>query len=115
MQRSAGVAQLSPAYAVTKGPKYHWFGYYDKCPWSAGGRYMLSMQVDFMDRPPTAEDAIRVGMVDLEAGDRQFHVLEETRAWCWQQGTMLQWLGTDPNRLVIYNSVEDGQYVSIIR
>ena len=31
-----------PARAVTKGPKHHWFGYYDKSPWSADGRYLLS-------------------------------------------------------------------------
>ncbi len=103
------------ARAVTKGPSYHWFGYYDKCPWSADGTKMLAMEVDFMDRPPTGEDAIRVGLVDLEAGDREFHAFDETRAWCWQQGTMLQWLGSDPDRLVIYNSIEDDRYVSIIR
>ena len=115
MQRSAAEEQLSPARAVTRGPKYHWFGYYDKCPWSADGKYMLAMEVDFMDRIPTGEDSIRGGLGDLEAGDGEFHPLDETRAWCWQQGTMLQWLGTDPNRLIIYNSIEDGQYVSIIR
>lgn len=101
--------------AVTRGPKFHWFGYYDKCPWSADGRLMLAMEVDFMDRPATAEDSIRVGVIDLETGDGQFHALDETRAWCWQQGAMLQWLATDPNRLIIYNSIEDGRYVSIIR
>lgn len=104
-----------PVQAVTHGPRYHWFGYYDKCPWSANGKLMLAMEVDFMDRPPTGEDSIRIGVIDLEAGAGEFHVLDETRAWCWQQGTMLQWLGTDPNRLIIYNSIEDDQYVSIIR
>ncbi len=102
------------ARAVTSDPGYHWFGYYDKCPWSADGRLMLAMEVDFMDRIPTGEDGIRVGLVDLESGT-EFHALDETRAWCWQQGTMLQWLGTDPNRLIIYNSIEDGRYVSVIR
>lgn len=112
LQCSDGIA---PARAVTTGPGYHWFGYYDKCPWSADGRLMLAMEVDFMDRPPTGADSIRVGIVDVEAGDREFHALDETRAWCWQQGTMLQWLGSDPSRKIIYNSVEDGRYVSIIR
>ncbi len=115
MQRFSAEEQLSPAVAVTRGLKFHWFGYYDKCPWSADGRYMLAMEVDFMDRPPTGSDSIRVGMVDLQAGDREFIPLDETHAWCWQQGTMLQWLATDPNRLVIYNSVQDGEYCSIIR
>ena len=54
------------ARAVTRGPKFHWFGYYDKCPWSADGRLMLAMEVDFMDRSATAEDSIRVGVIDLE-------------------------------------------------
>ncbi len=115
MQRTYAGDDDVRARAVTRGPKHHWFGYYDKCPWSADGRYMLAMEVDFMDRPARGDDAIRVGLVDLEDGDGRFHALDETRAWCWQQGTMLQWLGTDPNRLIIYNSVEDGEYVSIIR
>ena len=115
MQRTYAGDDSGRACAVTRGPKHHWFGYYDKCPWSADGRYMLAMEADFMDRPGRPDDSIRVGLVDLEEGDGEFHALDETHAWCWQQGTMLQWLGTDPNRLIIYNSVEDGRYVSIIR
>ena len=29
------------AKAVTKGPKHHFFGYYDKTPWDKTGRYLL--------------------------------------------------------------------------
>ncbi len=110
---SDAYSAFPPARAVTAGPLYHWFGYYDKSPWSGDQKYMLAMEVDFMDRPPTADDTIKVGIVELEAGT-EFHALGETRAWCWQQGTMLQWLGSDPERKCIYNSVEDGQYVSVI-
>ncbi len=102
-----------PARAVTAGPSFHWFGYYDKFPWNASQKLLLSNEIDFMDRILQAGDTINVGFVDLEAGP-EFHPLAETPAWCWQQGTMLQWLGTDPERKCIYNSVEDGQYVSVI-
>jgi hypothetical protein len=103
-----------PARAVTRGPKHHWFGYYDKCPWDKTGRYLLAMESDFCDRQPNAKDAIGVGMVDLKDSDRYFP-LDTTRAWSWQQGTMLQWLGTAPDREVIYNSIVDGQPAAIIR
>lgn len=103
-----------PARAVTKGPKHHWFGYYDKCPWDKTGRYLLAMESEFCDRQPTAKDAITVGMVDLKDNDR-FVPLDVTRAWSWQQGTMLQWLGTAPDREVIYNSIADGRPAAMIR
>lgn len=103
-----------PARAVTKGPKHHWFGYYDKCPWDKTGRYLLAMESEFCDRQPTAKDAITVGMVDLKDNDK-FIPLDTTRAWSWQQGTMLQWLGSAPDREVIYNSIVDGKPAAIVR
>jgi hypothetical protein len=51
---------------------------------------VLGMEVDFEHRSPKPDDVIRVGMVDLEDGDRWIE-LGQTRAWCWQQGCMLQW------------------------
>jgi hypothetical protein len=96
------VEQLCPVSRVTEGPGYHFFGYYDKSPWDATGRYLLAMRVPFMDRPPTAEDVATVGLVDLEEGGR-WRGLAETRAWNWQQGAMLQWLPSAPDREVVFN------------
>jgi hypothetical protein len=39
-----------PIRAITKGPKFHWFGYYDKFQFDTTGRYVLSMAVDFEGR-----------------------------------------------------------------
>ncbi len=61
---------LPPVRAITRGPKYHWFGYYDKLQFDPSGRFVLGMEVDFEHRSPHAEDTIRVGMVDLNDGDR---------------------------------------------
>ena len=94
---------------ITSGPKHHWFGYYDKLQFDPSGRYVLGMEVDFEHRSPTAEDVIRVGMIDLADGDRWIE-LGETRAWCWQQGCMLQWIpGSD--REIIWNDREGGRFV----
>jgi hypothetical protein len=102
------------AVPLTAGPKFHWFGYYDKFPWDSTGRFVLSLEVDFMDRPPVPGDIATVGMVDLQDGNR-FIPLAQTAAWNWQQGTHLQWLPTAPDREIIYNSLEGDRYVSVIQ
>ena len=97
---------------ITKGPKFHWFGYYDKLEFDATGRCVLGMEVDFENRPPTNDDVVKVGMVDLEDGDRWIE-LGETRAWCWQQGCMLQWRPARDDE-VIWNDIDmdGGRFVS---
>jgi hypothetical protein len=100
-----------PARAVTKGPKHHWFGYYDKTPWDATGRYLLAMEADFSDRQPRPGEAIRVGLVDLKGGE--FAPFAETTAWGWQQGTMLQW--SAPDQEVVYNTATDGRPGAVVR
>ena len=102
------------AKAVTSGPNHHFFGYYDKCPWDATGRYLLALETAFVDRPPTPDDRATIGMVDLTEENRMIPLVE-TQAWNWQQGTMLRWMPTAPDREIIYNSVEDGSHVSIVR
>ncbi len=95
---------------VTRGPKYHWFGYYDKLQFDPTGRYVLGMEVDFEHRSPRPDDVIRVGMVDLADNDR-WTELGSSRAWNWQQGCMLQWLPKSSSE-VIWNDRESGQFVS---
>jgi len=107
-----GQGASAPVRAITKGPKHHWFGYYDKWQFDSTDRYVLGMQVDFEHRSPKPEDAIRLGMIDLEDNDRWTDI-GESRAWCWQQGCMLQWLPGSKDE-VIWNDREDGQYVSRI-
>ena len=87
---AAEMEKLPPVRQITRGPKFHWFGYYDKLEFDPTCRYVLSMQVDFEHRSPKPDDMIRIGMIDLQDGDRWIE-LGESRAWCWQQGCMLQW------------------------
>lgn len=79
-----------PVRAITAGPACHWFSYYDKLQFDVTGRFVLGMAVDFENRKPTAEDTIRIGMIDLEEGDRWIE-LGTSSSWGWQQGCMLQW------------------------
>ena len=69
---SAAIQSLEdpPSRVITRGPKHHWFGYYDKLQFDPTSRYVLGMQVSFEHRSPTADDVISIGMVDLPDGDR---------------------------------------------
>lgn len=101
--------ESAPIEALTSGPDFHWFGYYDKFQFDPSDRYVLSMEVDFEHRSPTENDAIRVGMIDLEDGNRWIE-LGESRAWCWQQGCMLQWRPGSETE-VLWNDREGDRFV----
>jgi len=99
--------------AVTRGPKHHFFGYYDKSPWDSTGRYMLALEVEFMDRAPTPNDAATIGLIDLKE-NCLFRPVAKTYAWNWQQGCMLQWMPSTFRRRIIYNDRRDGRFISVI-
>ena len=115
LTRAAGndsAEKLPPVRPITKGPRFHWFGYYDKFQFSLDNRFVLGNEVEFEGRSPTASDAIRVGMVDLHENDRWLE-LGSTHAWNWQQGCMLQWLPNSQTE-VIWNDREGERFVARI-
>jgi hypothetical protein len=99
--------KLPSVRRITNGPKFHWFGYYDKWQFDPTGRYALGMEVGFEGRSPRPDDAIRVGMVDLKDGDR-WTDLGESRAWNWQQGCMLQFVPGSKTDIIWNDRVKDG-------
>ena len=101
--------ELPPIRQITHGPKFHWFGYYDKLEFDPTSRYVLANEVDFEGRSPKADDVIRIGMVDLADHDRWIK-LGETRAWSWQQGCMLQWRPGSKSEIV-WNDREGDHHV----
>ena len=99
-----------PVRTITRGPRHHWFGYYDKWEFDPTGRYVLSNAVDFEHRTPRADDEIEVGMVDTQRDDAWVK-LGTSRAWGWQQGCMLQWLPGSKEE-VIWNDRQGERHVS---
>lgn len=94
---------------ITSGPQHHWFGYYDKLQFDPSNRYVLGMEVDFEHRSPQPDDQITIGMIDLHDGDRWIE-LGNTKAWCWQQGCMLQWIPGSSSE-IIWNARQDDRFV----
>jgi len=74
------------------------FGYYDKYATDKNDRIHLFHQVDFFTRPPVEKDKAKIGICEIETG--KVEIVDETYAWNFQQGSMLQFL--DDERIV-YN------------
>jgi hypothetical protein len=107
--RAEELESFPPVRRITHGPRHHWFGYYDKLQFDPTGRYVLGMEVPFEHRSPTADDVIKIGMVDLQDGDRWIELGQST-AWCWQQGCMLQWLPGSKTK-VLWNDRAGDRFV----
>lgn len=106
------MSRYPPIRQITHGPKFHWFGYYDKLQVDPTNRFALGMEVDFEHRSPTAKDTISLGIIDLK-NNNDWTEISSTKSWCWQQGCMLQWIPNSEIE-VIWNTREDDSFVSNI-
>ena len=78
---------------VTSGPRHHFFGYIghvQNIPWNGNGRYIVGLRTAFQDRMPSPADAADVILIDAERNNA-VTVIDQTRAWNFQQGTMFYW------------------------
>lgn len=99
-------------------PKHeYFFGYYDKSPEDATGRYVLCLkaQETWSNVAPASPAQILMIDTSLPAEDQnRVRVLATTHTWNVQQGCMMQWLGPDFDREIIYNDFRDGKYCSVV-
>ena len=105
---TAAVIAGEPTVAVTQithGPQHHYFGYIGQSrtvPWNANGRYILALQVPFQDRLPGKNDPAEVCLLD--ARDHfKVRVVDESRGWNPQQGTMFYWNPDHPETQFFFN------------
>ncbi len=109
---SPGFPKVKAVRQVTQGPKHHFFGYYGIPPWDATGRYLACFESDFSDRLVQPGDVATIGLVDLTTD--KFKQVTTTRAWNFQQSSLLHWLGTAPDRKVIYNDLVEDTFTAVI-
>ncbi len=90
----------------------YFFGYYDKSPWDATGRYMLCMRAKDTWSEPDPLGEAEIFVLDTETGTHR--KVATTRTWNVQQGCMAQWLGPEFKSRILYNDLRDGKYCSVI-
>jgi len=89
----------------------YFFGYYDKSPLNKSNTKLLAHRVSFDGRDVRDGDVADVGYFDLST--KNFHKVDETLAWNWQQGSQLQWMPPAFEDEIIYNSIRNEKFVSI--
>src|SRR5690349_11794484 len=103
---ASGRAELSlEMQQLTSGPKHHFFGYIghvQNVPWNQSGHYLVALQTEFQDRLPRANDAAEIVLLDTHR-NYAVRVLDRTRAWNPQQGTMLYWNPDAPETQFFFN------------
>lgn len=91
----------------------YFFGYYDKSPWDASGRYMLCLKAKDTWSDVSPKEPAEIILIDTQNGNKT-EVIAKTHAWNVQQSCMLQWLGPDCESRVLYNDYHEGKYCSVI-
>ncbi|MEE8571921.1 MAG: hypothetical protein V3T20_01545 [Gemmatimonadota bacterium] len=103
-----GPVKSESAYPIEAREGY-FFGFHDKCPWSADGTMLLAHRYPFDLRRPGPEDRVEVGF--FAAPDfREFVPVGETCAWNWHQGAMLQWVGGSSD--ILYNDCATERHIA---
>ena len=95
----------------------HFFsGYFNTNVINAFEDKILALRVSFIDRLPGASDFAEIGYFNFGKLKSEFIVLGTTKAFNWQQGAMLQFLGPDYNQKIIYNDYDEKKekYISVI-
>lgn len=103
---------------ITSGDKHHIFGYIGQCrtiPWNASGRYILGLELDFINRMPNPEDAATVFILDTQNNNRIIR-LDKTHGWNPQQGTMFYWNPNNAEHQFFFNDrdVKTGQVYTVL-
>lgn len=101
-----------PCRRITPQGRHCFYGYYDNPAFSFDGTRHLCHIVPFYDRLPTKEDVAQLAVIDIATGGLE--AFADTRAWNFQQGSMLQW-HPDRDGVVLYNDWREGGYVCVER
>lgn len=104
LEKSYYAKRISPASGD------YFFGYYDLQPFC--GNLHLTHKLQFADRLHKRGDTVEIGLLNTDTA--KYEKLDETGAWNFQQGAMLQWNPANPSSEIIYNSLLDDDYGATI-
>ena len=103
---------------ITPSDEYeYFFGYYDKSPWNINENYIICLRAKNTWKNVAPTECAEIILIDTTkdmSDESRIRILGTTHAWNVQQGCMLQWLGPDFSKRVIYNDFRDNKFCSII-
>jgi hypothetical protein len=112
MSEKAYCSPVTKRYGISAAHTF--FGYYDITPFSGDNTRILAMVTSSSDHEASARRDIHLGYFLLHDAKR-FFAVGQTPTWCWQMGCRLQWYPEDPDRLILYNTMKNGSYCSVVQ
>lgn len=99
-------AQAVPIKRLSSEFENIFFGYYDLAAYNEEKGIHLGHRVDFIDRLPGPQDEAEIVIIDKEGKHK---VIDKTKAWNFQQGSLLQFRGSKDDEIIynIYDEEED--------
>jgi len=88
------------------------FGYYNISPWDVQNRYVVFLRCVNAHKSVAPSEPAEITLLDMLTN--KYIIVGRTHAWNVQQGCMLQWMGPDFDKQIIYNDFRDGRYCSVI-
>lgn len=90
------------------------FGFHDKSPWSSDGTVLLGHTFEGEGVGDRWKEGEPVGISIFTGPNWTERIpVAQTRAWNWQQGAQLQWVGS--GRRIVYNDFRNGACVGVVR
>jgi len=80
---------LVPVTKVTPDDGYYIHTFYDECPWSPDGNYLLVTRLPYQKKKPQWGDTAEVCLIDLDK--QTIRTIYKTKAWSFQMGANAQW------------------------
>lgn len=108
LKSEGNIVRLSPDDSAE-----YFFGYYDKSPWDATGRYVLCLKAKDTWTDVAPRDVAEILLIDTQNSNNAKKIAE-THSWNVQQGCMMQWLGPNYDKEIIYNDFREGKFCSVI-
>ena len=101
---------LVPVTKVSPEDGFYIHTFYDECPWSPDGRYLLVTKLPYQQKKPRWGDTAEVCVINLEK--QTIRKVYETKAWSFQFGANAQWSDAS-SRYVYTNDLINNQPVCV--
>ncbi len=89
------------------------FGYYDKLPESRCGERVLAGITTGVNSGRVNQGLLTLGFFQ-RGRPESFAPVAMTAAWCWQQGSMLQWFPSDSSSQIVFNDMHSNSFCASV-
>ncbi len=101
---------LVPVLQVTPENGFYIHSFYDICPWSPNGRYLVVNKLPYQGKKPQLGDKAEICIIDLNR--QTIRTIYQTKVWSFQVGANAQWDAIS-NKYIYTNDLINNQPVCV--